>query len=55
MDVNENLAKLWNKRAEIYSEVVDGDRRLQDIFHTTADIYRICAKELMEPPNVLSS
>ena len=54
MDLNENLVKLWTKRADAYYEAAAlAVGVLQDRHSVTADVYRICAEELMHPPTEL--
>ena len=54
MDVNDNLVKLWTGRADEFEAAAEksGNER-QDNFCNTAMAYRLCAKELLNPPTEL--
>ena len=50
-DLHDNLAKLWTKRAGEFEEAAEkSGNELQDNFCNTAIAYRLCAKELLNPP-----
>ena len=54
MDLNENLAKLWTKRAEILDGSAEkANSNFKARFKGDAAIYRDCARELLNPPTEL--